>query len=47
MPEIKLSGEKEPKKNPIIPPKNVDNVPIYGPRIMPINGAMIAAAVIA
>jgi len=44
-PETKLGGEKEPAKNPIIPPKIVDNVPMYGPRIIPIIGAMIAAAV--
>jgi hypothetical protein len=46
-PETRLGGEKEPKKNPIIPPKNADNAPMYGPKIMPIIGAIIAAAVIA
>lgn len=47
MPETKLGGEKEPTKNPMIPPKVVDNMPKYGPRIMPIIGAVIAAAVMA
>jgi hypothetical protein len=46
-PAKRLGGEKEPAKKPIIPPKIVDNVPTYGPRIMPIIGAAIAAAVIA
>jgi len=44
---MKLGGEKEPAKNPIIPPKIVDNMPRYGPRNMPIIGAIIAAAVMA
>jgi len=46
-PEMKLGGEKEPTKNPTIPPKIVDSMPKYGPRIMPIIGAVIAAAVMA
>jgi hypothetical protein len=46
-PAKRLGGEKEPAKNPIIPPKTADNVPTYGPRITPIIGAAIAAAVIA
>jgi len=45
-PETRLGGEKQPKKKPITPPKNADKVPTYGPRRMPIIGAMIAAAVI-
>ncbi|MEM3696217.1 MAG: hypothetical protein QXQ94_01760 [Candidatus Bathyarchaeia archaeon] len=45
VPETKLGGEKAPVKKGIIPPKTVDTAPIYGPRIMPITGAIIAAAV--
>jgi hypothetical protein len=44
-PETKLGGEKAPAKKGIIPPKIVDNMPMYGPRIIPITGATIAAAV--
>jgi hypothetical protein len=44
-PETKLSGEKVPTNNPITPPRIVDKVPMYIPSIMPIIGAMIAAAV--
>lgn len=47
VPEAKLGGENEPRENPIIPPVNVANVLICGPRRMPIIGAMIAAADIA
>ena len=47
MPEPILSSEKDPKENPINPPKNVDRVLMYGPSITPISGAIIAAAVIA
>jgi hypothetical protein len=48
MPETKLGGEKEAaKNNPIVPPKIVENKPRYGPRIIPIIGAVIAASVIA
>ncbi|MDI6690411.1 MAG: hypothetical protein QME50_00895 [Candidatus Bathyarchaeota archaeon] len=34
-----------PAKKAMVPPNIVDNVPMYGPRIMPITGAIIAAAV--
>lgn len=44
-PEAKLGKENEPKKKPITPPKRVDKPPKYGPRIMPIIGAKIAAIV--
>jgi len=45
--ETRLAGEREPAKNPINPPKIVDNVPRYIPRIIPISGAAIAPAVTA
>ena len=44
-PATKLGGEKCPVKNPIVPPKIVDNAPRYGPRSIPIIGAVIAAKV--
>jgi len=44
-PEAKLGSETEPTKNPIVPPKTVDNNPTYGPSIAPIIGATMAAAV--
>jgi hypothetical protein len=44
-PATKLGGEKCPAKNPIVPPKTVDNAPRCGPRNMPIIGAVIAAKV--
>lgn len=48
MPATKLGGKKVgAKKSPTIPPKNVDNMPRYGPRIIPIIGAVIAAKVMA
>ena len=47
IPEARLEGEKEPREKPIIPPRNVDSVPMYGPRSIPMMGAIIAAAVIA
>jgi hypothetical protein len=45
MPETKLGGKKEPAKKLIIPPRVADKVPMYGPRSIPIIGAVIAAAV--
>lgn len=47
-PEIKLGGKKElgEAKKLMIPPRAADKVPMYGPRIIPIIGAVIAAAVI-
>ncbi|MDI6904913.1 MAG: hypothetical protein QMD13_05435 [Candidatus Bathyarchaeia archaeon] len=48
MPDMRLGGKKEgAKKSPTIPPKSVDNMPRYGPRIIPIIGAVIAAKVMA
>lgn len=47
IPDKKLGGEKTPRKNPMAPPKSVDNMPKYGPSTTPINGAVIAAAVMA
>lgn len=48
MPDTKLGGKKVgAKKSPTIPPKNVDNMPRYGPSIIPIIGAVIAAKGIA
>lgn len=44
-PETKLGGEKAPEKEAIVPPKRVENAPVNGPSIMPIIGAIIAAAV--
>jgi hypothetical protein len=44
-PETKLGGEKAPAKEAMVPPRIVDNAPMYGPSIMPIVGAIIAAAV--
>jgi hypothetical protein len=44
-PETKLGGEKAPAKEAIVPPKRVENAPMNGPSIMPIIGAIIAAAV--
>jgi hypothetical protein len=44
-PAAKLGGEKCPRENPIAPPTIVDNVPRYGPRSIPIIGAVIAAKV--
>lgn len=47
-PDTKLGGEKDvAKNNPIIPPKIVDIMPRYGPRMIPIIGAVIAAKVMA
>lgn len=46
-PAAKLGGEKNPEKNPRIPPKNVAVTPKYGPRINPITGAVTAAKVMA
>jgi hypothetical protein len=46
MPPKKPEGVREPKKNPTKPPRNVDKVPTYGPKIIPITGAIIVAAVI-
>jgi hypothetical protein len=45
MPEMKLGGKKEPAKKLIVPPKAAARTPTYGPRIMPIIGTVIAAAV--
>jgi hypothetical protein len=45
MPDAKLGEENEPPKNPIVPPKIVDMLPMYGPNSIPINGAVIEAAV--
>ena len=48
MPATRLGGKKVgEKKSPTIPPKSVDNMPRYGPRIIPIIGAVIAAKVMA
>jgi hypothetical protein len=48
MPDAKLGGKKVgAKKSATIPPKSVDNMPRYGPRIIPIIGAAIAAKVMA
>jgi len=48
MPATRLGGKKVgAKKSPTIPPKSVDNMPRYGPRIIPIIGAVIAAKVMA
>ena len=47
MPAPKLGGEKCPAENPTAPPKRVDNMPRFGPRIIPIIGAVIAAKVMA
>jgi len=47
IPDAKLGGEKCPAKNPTAPPNSVDNIPMYGPRIIPIMGAVIAAKVMA
>jgi hypothetical protein len=44
-PETRLGWESAPKKNPTPPPRTVDNIPTYGPRISPISGAITAAAV--
>jgi len=46
-PETRLEGEKEPIKNPATPPKKADSAPMYGPKMTPITGATMAAAVIA
>lgn len=46
MPEIKLGYDKEPRKNPIVPPRKVAVAPQYAPITMPMIGAVIAAAVI-
>lgn len=45
MPEMKLGGEIEPENMPMVPPRNVENAPRYDPRIVPIIGAIMAAAV--
>ena len=45
IPETKLGGKKEPAKKLMTPPRVADKVPTYGPRSMPIIGAVIAAAV--
>ena len=47
MPATKLSGEKCPAENASAPPKSVDSIPRYGPSIIPIIGAVIAARVMA
>jgi hypothetical protein len=48
MPATKLGGKKAgAKKSPTIPPRSVDSMPKYGPSIIPIIGAVIAARVIA
>jgi len=48
MPAAKLGANKVgAKKSLTIPPKSVDNMPRYGPRIIPIIGAVIAARVMA
>lgn len=48
MPDTKLGGKKAgAKKRATIPPKSVDNMPKYGPRIIPIIGAATAAKVMA
>jgi len=47
MPDAKLRYDRDPRKNPIVPPRNADSVPMYGPRSNPIIGAIMAAAVIA
>ncbi len=47
MPEAKLWYESEPKKKPMVPPRNAESVPMYGPSSIPKIGAMMAAAVIA
>jgi hypothetical protein len=44
---MKLGGEKTPRKKPMAPPKSVDNMPKRDPSTTPINGAVIAAAVMA
>lgn len=46
MPDTKLGSEKNLAKNPIAPPKKVDTAPKYGPRSMPIIGAITADKVI-
>lgn len=44
IPAARLNGEKDVfKKKLMVPPTNVDIAPRYAPRIMPINGATIAA----
>lgn len=48
MPDAKLGGMKEgAKESPTIPPRSVDNMPKYGPRTIPIIGAVTDAKVIA
>jgi len=47
MPATKLSGEKCPAENASAPPRSVDNMLRYGPSIIPIIGAAIAARVMA
>jgi hypothetical protein len=47
-PATRLDGEKKGLTNKLTnPPKKVENTPKYAPRIMPINGAIIVAAVMA
>jgi hypothetical protein len=45
IPETKLGGKKEPAKKLMTPPRVADIAPMYGPRSIPIIGAVIAAAV--
>ena len=47
MPDAKLGGEKWPAENPTAPPRSVDNMPRYGPSMIPIIGAVITARVMA
>jgi len=48
MPAAKLGANKMgAKKSLTIPPKSADSMPTYGPRIIPIIGAVIAARVMA
>lgn len=44
---VRLTKEKRPRKKTITPPNIADNAPKNGPRITPVTGAIIAAAVIA
>jgi len=45
-PATRLGGKKKGLKDKLaIPPSNVDSTPRYGPKIMPITGAMTDAAV--
>jgi hypothetical protein len=48
MPAAKLGANKVGvKKSLTIPPKRADSMPMYGPSIIPIIGAVIAARVMA